>query len=116
MIKVLSNLRVIIHRDVGLHFVSLPGYIAFLYYPGSLLFLFCAVFSFSIVAVLFEYFVYRLGGKNLVFCALIAQVIAFRYTSFGYVPIQSYMLFGSVLLNVLIFFLFDRVLCYVYRF
>lgn len=103
-------------RDDGLHFVSLPGYIAFLYYPGSLLFLFCAVFTFSIVAVLFEYFVYRLGGKNLVLCALIAQVIAFRYTSFGYVPVQSYMLFGSIILNVLILFLFDRVLRHVYRF
>lgn len=102
-------------RDDSLHFVSLPGYIAFLYYPGSLLFLFCAVFAFSIVAALFEYFVYRLGGKNLVFCALIAQVIAFRYTSFGYVPLQSYMLFGSIVLNVLILFLFDRILRFFYK-
>lgn len=94
----------------GLHFVSLPGYIAFLYYPGSMIFLFAAVFAFSAVAALFEYFVYRTGGRNLVLCALIAQVIAFRYTSFGYVPMQSYMLFGSIVLNVLILFFFDRLL------
>lgn len=98
-----------------LHFVSLPGYIAFLYYPGSFLFLFFAVFAFSVVATAFEYFVYRLGGKNLVLCALIAQVIAFRYTSFGYVPLQSYMLFGSIILNVLILFLFDRILRLFYK-
>ncbi|BBP79409.1 hypothetical protein PHLH7_55130 [Pseudomonas sp. Ost2] len=102
-------------RGDGTHFVSLPGYIAFLFYPGSYLFLFCAVLAFSMVAAFFEYFVYRLGGKNLVLCALIAQVIAFRYTSFGYVPLQSYMLFGSILLNVLILFLLDRFLRLSYK-
>ncbi len=99
-------------RDDKAHFVSLPGYIAFLFYPGSFIFLFGAVFAFSIVAALFEYFVYRIGGKNMVFCALIAQVIAFRYTSFGYVPLQSYMLFGSILLNVFLLYFLDKWLCF----
>ncbi|WP_141248857.1 hypothetical protein [Pseudomonas sp. HAR-UPW-AIA-41] len=102
-------------RDDGLHFVSLPGYIAFLFYPGSYLFLFCAVLLFSILAALVEFLVYRLGGRNLVFCALIAQVIAFRYTSFGYVPAQSYLLFGSILLNVLILFFSDRLMRFFHR-
>lgn len=102
-------------RDDGLHFISLPGYVAFLFYPGSYLFLICAIFVFSMVAASFEYLVYRLGGNNLVFCALIAQVIAFRYTSFGYVPLQSYMLFGSILLNVLILFFFDKLLRFSYK-
>jgi len=97
-------------RDDGAHFISLPGYIAFLFYPGSYVFLFAAVFAFSMLAALIEYFVYRVGGKNLVFCALIAQVVAFRYTSFGYVPMQSYLLFGSILLNVLILYFSDRLL------
>nr|WP_314566410.1 hypothetical protein [uncultured Pseudomonas sp.] len=102
-------------RGDGTHFVSLPGYIAFLFYPGSYLFLFLAVFAFSIVAFIVEYAVYRLGGKNMVFCALIAQVVAFRYTSFGYVPAQSYMLFGSIFLNVLILFFTDRILRRFYK-
>lgn len=102
-------------REDGLHFVSLPGYIAFLFYPGSYFFLFCAVLLFSILAAAAEFLVYRLGGRNLVFCALIAQVIAFRYTSFGYVPMQSYLLFGSILLNVLILFFSDRLLRSFYR-
>jgi hypothetical protein len=102
-------------RDGGTHFISLPGYIAFLYYPGSPLFLFVAVFVFSVGAALIEYFVYRFGGKNLVLCALIAQVVAFRYTSFGYVPMQSYLLFGSILLNVLILYFSDRLLRFFYR-
>ncbi|MGE7991601.1 hypothetical protein ACQKPE_11220 [Pseudomonas sp. NPDC089554] len=102
-------------QDDGRHFISLPGYLAFLFYPGSFVFLFFAVMMFSLVAVMFEYLVYRLGGRNLALCALIAQVIAFRYTSFGYVPLQSYLLFGSILLNVLILFSFDRLLRFIYK-
>jgi hypothetical protein len=102
-------------RGDGTHFVSLPGYIAFLFYPGSYLFLFVAILVFSAIASFFEYIVYRLGGKNLVFCALIAQLIAFRYTSFGYVPLHSYMMFGSIFLNVLILFSFDRFLRFFYK-
>jgi hypothetical protein len=99
----------------GRHFVSLPGYIAFLFYPASYVFLFVAVFAFSIFAYIVEYFVYRFGGQNLVLCALIAQVVAFRYTSFGYVPLQSYMLFGTIIANVLIFYFSDRFLRILYR-
>lgn len=101
-------------RDDGLHFISLPGYIAFLFYPGSYLFLFCAMLAFSALGAAIEYLVYRLGGRNLVLCALIAQVVAFRYTSFGYVPMQSYLLFGSILLNVLILYFSDRILRLLY--
>lgn len=97
-------------REEATHFISLPGYIAFLFYPGSFVFLFGAVFAFSMAAALLEFMVYRLGGRNLVFCALIAQVIAFRYTSFGYVPAQSYLLFGSIILNVLVLYFSDRLL------
>lgn len=102
-------------QDDGRHFISLPGYLAFLFYPGSFLFLFFAVMAFSLIAVVFEYLVYRLGGRNLALCALIAQVIAFRFTSFGYVPLQSYLLFGSILLNVLILFSCDRALRFIYK-
>ncbi|MDZ4017812.1 hypothetical protein [Pseudomonas sichuanensis] len=102
-------------RGDGTHFISLPGYLAFLFYPGSFLFLFFAVMAFSLVAVIFEFLVYRLGGQNLAFCALIGQVIAFRFTSFGYVPLQSYLLFGSILLNVLILFSCDRALRFIYK-
>lgn len=92
------------------HFVSLPGIIAFLYYPGSLAFLFFALLGFGLAAAVFEITVYRCCGENWILCSLFAQVIAFRYASFGYVPSQSYLLFGTLLLNVLIIFTIDRVL------
>lgn len=84
------------------HFISLPGVVAFFYYPGSLWFLFLGLFALGGGAALFEIFTYRLAGQNWVLCSLLAQVVAFRYASLGYVPSQSYLLFGTLLLNVLI--------------
>lgn len=92
------------------HFISLPGAIAFFFYPGSFLFLFVCMFALGTVAALIEIFVYYFGGRNLILCALIAQVIAFRFASFGYVPKQSYLLFGAILLNILIIFFADKFL------
>ena len=87
----------------GNHFVSLPGIIAFLFYPGSLPFLFVTLFACALLAAAFEVLSYRLVRGNMVLAALIGQVIAFRYASFGYVPSQSYLLFGTLLVNVLLF-------------
>jgi len=97
------------------HFISLPGIIAFFFYPGSFIFLFVSMFSLGAAAALFEAFVFRLGGRNLILCALIAQVIAFRFASFGYVPKQSYLLFGTILLNVIIIFIGDKLLSRFYK-
>jgi len=51
----------------------------------------------------------------MILCALIAQVVAFRYASFGYVPAQSYLLFGSIFLNVILLYLADKILISWYR-
>lgn len=92
------------------HFVSLPGVVAFFYYPGSYIFLFVALFFLGLFAAAIECFAYRFGGRNWVLCSLFAQVIAFRYVSFGYVPGQSYLLLGSLVLNVLFIFAADKML------
>lgn len=90
------------------HFVSLPGIVAFLYYPGSAAFLFGALFAAALLAAALEIASHRWCGRNLVLCAVFGQVIAFRYASFGYVPAQSYLLFGTLLLNGLLLFAADR--------
>lgn len=86
------------------HYVSLPGIVAFFFYPGSYLFLFGALFAAGLLGAFIEYSAYALGGRNLILCALIAQVVAYRYMSFGYVPARSYMLFGSIYLNLILIF------------
>lgn len=94
------------------HFVSLPGIIAFFFYPGSYLLLFVAMTLLGIGAALIEIFVFKVGGKNLILCSLFAQVVAYRFMSFGYVPAQSYLLFGTIIMNVLLIYFADKILGY----
>jgi hypothetical protein len=97
------------------HYVSLPGLIAFFYYPGSYLFLFFGVFLLGIGAALIEFLVYRFGGRNLVLCALIAQVVAYRFSSFGYVPARSYLLFGSIFLTIVLIWSANRFFLFLFE-
>ena len=92
------------------HFVNLPGIIAFFYYPGSLTFLFGLLLIAAWLAAAVEVMTYHLCGQNWILCSLFAQVVAYRFASFGYVPAQSYLLFGSLLLNILALAAIDRIL------
>ena len=38
------------------------------------------------------------------------NVIAYRFASFGYVPAQSYLLFGTIFLNILIIYIMEKIL------
>ncbi len=84
---------------------TLPGIIAFLYYSGSLYILFFSIFLISIISALLEIFAFKLSSQNLIFSSLIGQVIAFRFTHFGYLPHQSYLLFGSIILTVIFLYI-----------
>ena len=86
------------------HHLSLPGILAFFFYPGSFVFLFVAMLLLGIVAAGVEFTVFQFGGRNLILCALMSEVIAYRYVSFGYVPGQSYLLFGTIFLNTFIIY------------
>ncbi len=91
------------------HFINLPGILAFLYYPGSYLFLFGGMFVAGIFGAAMEWFVYRFGGGNVILCALMAQVLAYRYAHFGYAPGQTYMLLGTMVLNVIAVYVLIKV-------
>jgi hypothetical protein len=64
----------------------------------------------GLFASLLEIFTFRFAGQNWVLCSLMAQVVAYRLAGFGYVPGQSYLLFGSLMLNVTLIFFAERVL------
>ena len=69
----------------------------------------------ALIASSIEFLAYRLSGKNLILATLIAQVIAYRYTHFGYVPAQSYLLFGSIFLNLFIIYGLNKILSLWYK-
>lgn len=66
----------------------------------------------GLLAAMLEIAAFRFAGKNWALCSLIGQVVAYRLSGFGYVPGQSYLLFGAVLMNVLAIFFTDKVLSY----
>ena len=88
---------------------TLPGIIAFLFYSGSYLFLFSSLIVLCFLASLIEIIAFKAGGKNLIFAALIAEIIAFRFIHFGYLPHQSYLLFGTIFLTLLMIFFFKKI-------
>ncbi len=84
---------------------TLPGIIAFLFYSGSYYLLFIAMFFISILASLIEYLSFKLSLNNLIFSALIGQIIAYRLIHFGYLPHQSYLLFGTIIITIFLVYL-----------
>jgi uncharacterized membrane protein len=70
------------------------------------------MFALGSFAAFVEFSVYKLGGMNVILCALLAQVVAFRFASFGYVPAQSYLLFGSLFLNIFIIYFAEHFIRY----
>ena len=100
----------------NMHINTFPGFLGFFYYPGSILFLFCSLFTIGILASLIELSAYKLGKNNQILAALIAQVIAYRLANFGYVPAQSYLLFGSIFLNLFIIYGVDKIFYLWYKY
>ena len=91
------------------HFLSLPGIVAFLYYPGSYLFLFIAMCSIGGFSATLEVISYKLTG-NLILVSLMSQVVAYRFSNFGYVPYQSYLLFAAIIANILLFYIIHKII------
>jgi len=95
------------YRDMDVtkhHYISLPGIVAFCFYPGSFPFLFLCMLILGGMAAAIEISVFKLGGGNVILCALLAQVVAYRFAHFGYVPSRSYLLFGSLYLTLFMFY------------
>jgi hypothetical protein len=88
---------------------TLPGMIAFLYYSGSLLFLFASIASLCLIASTVEFISFMICKKNMFFSSLISMVIAYRFIHFGYLPHQSYLLFGSLFFVIFLVFLFFNI-------
>lgn len=88
---------------------TLTGIIAFLYYSGSFIFLFFGIFFIVLAANFIEYISFKFSYQNFIFSSLIGQVIAFRFIHFGYLPSQSYLLFGTIFLNIILIYFFTRI-------
>jgi hypothetical protein len=83
---------------------TLPGLMTFLFYSGSYTFLFFLIILFSFFATILEYLIYKSTNKNLIASGLIGMVVSYRFAHFGYLPSRSYLLFGSIIGLIILFF------------
>ena len=64
------------------------------------------MFFLGIMLTYFEKFIVRFSNGNLIFAALISQTLAYRLSSFGHMPQNTYLLIITILFNLLIIYLF----------
>jgi hypothetical protein len=89
-------------------FITTPGVIAFLYYSGSLTFLFISlIFIFSLTSSI-ELLAIYFSRSNLIFCSFVGQTLAFRLIHFGFAPLNSYKLYGSIIFSIFFINFFYR--------
>lgn len=83
------------------HHITLPGIVAFLFYPGSYMFLILGLIIISILCALSEALVKTITF-NPVLSALFAHSVAYRLIHFGYLPKQSYMYFAAFAAHIVL--------------
>jgi len=82
---------------------TLPGFIAFFYYSGSLIFLFFSIFFLCIILSFLEILSFIYSKYNFLFAALVGQILAYRLIHLGYLPSNSYALICAITINIFIF-------------
>ena len=97
-------------NDLMLKGNTLMGIISFMFYSGSYIFLFFSIIGVCIFASFLEIAAYYFSSNNIIFSSLIGLTVAFRYIHFGFLPHQSYLLIGTILLNIVIIYLINKFL------
>ena len=92
------------------YFIKVPGIIGYLYYSGSLVFIFLICFFIGVSITYFEKIVIKFSNGNILFASLISQVIAYRLSHFGYMPYNTYLICLTIILNLLLIYLFYLVI------
>ena len=95
--------------NCNINSISLMGIIAFLYYPGSYLFLFGALLLVCIFCSFVEIVTYKISN-NMVLVSLISQILAYRLWHFGYLPSNSYKLLLSICFIVILIYFYRKII------
>ena len=97
-----------LNDNVHNHFITVPGFIAFFYYPGSHFFLIIAVSLVTFFGFFIERLALELSFGNYTLSAFIANLVAYRFASFGYAPINTLIFFIILLLSLFGYSFFIR--------
>ena len=82
-----------------LNFTSIPGFVGFAFYSGSMLLVFLVSGFVVLLGSIAEWFIFKISKCNYILAALIAQVVAYRLIHFGIDPAGTFLFFGAVIIN-----------------
>ena len=95
------------------YFIKTIGIVGFFYYSGSYIFVFAMSLIFGLIFSIFEKILRHIFTNNLIFVSIISQIIAYRITHFGYLPINSVIFLSAIILNIVFFIIFYKLLNYI---
>jgi hypothetical protein len=109
--QIKPDLDIVTYNKFGqkIHGIITPGFISFLYYPNSTIFLFFSVFLIGILVLYLERFIAFFSGNNLILVSLLSHIVVYRLIHFGYLPHNTYLFFGAILISLLIFYLCKKI-------
>ena len=90
--------------------ITLPGIVAFLYYSGSLTFIFLSLAIISILFCILEFYLVIISYRNFIFVSLIGQILAYRLWHFGFAPLNSIKLLVAIFLTTIIIYLANKLI------
>ena len=92
-----------------LYGVITPGFITFFHFANNIFFLLFSIFLIGILILYFEKLISFLSGNNLILVSFLSHIVVYRLIHFGYLPHQTYLLFGTLLLNLLVLYFFKKI-------
>ncbi len=95
--------------------IIIPGIISYLSYPGSKLFLFISISLIFIFCGTLEFIANKLTYNSILFSSLVGYVLGYRLIHFGYLPRQSYLLIGAIVLTIMIIYLTKKIIILLYE-
>ena len=95
----------------NLNLIVTPGIVAFLYYSGSIFFVFFSIIILILTCSLIEVLFYRISVGNIILANIIGLTLAIRIIHFGYIPSNIFNFLISFFLT-LIFVYFVRKLLF----
>ena len=89
--------------------ITMPGILAFLYFSGSLSFVFIMTFLLILFCNLIEK-INMLINNNIFLTSLISQLLAYRLWHFGYAPSNSYKILIAIFFSIILVYVTQRIL------
>jgi len=98
------------YKNENLNTVITPGIVAFLYYSGSIIFLFFSIIAILLLCSLIEKLFFLYSGGNFILSNIIGFSLASRIAHFGYLPVNTFYFILSFIITFLLVFIINKII------